>query len=502
MFTIDRPRLSELFIYYPHLCQKEGDEHKKLLYFFPHNTSMNERLKSLGLCEAVMSFTRFFDSACQTLQTSSTRRYFHPLTNDIWAVMSVMLPPRAKPTQDHAYHIDGDCHVNDQVLSTVLSTACETFELFNGKISALLDTEGLDILKQRLDHFFSRYLRTMLFEHCDLLDCFNGIQFTATDPADFARVQGLVNRIRYAFRSIRHVSFFYDGRLVQSTLELSYARHLYHYLNSFLFVEQPDLTHTAAVVKTKHLGRFLVGPKTLSDTTESVQCPVLCSPGSNLPDCQLVTYQALRAVLCLVVRGINPIPMNFFVRFDAMVGPRLTILADKLACHQSSSLVGGSVFPLHFTEDSVFTSAVTLSALGGSSTPDDGPSLATEDFCEQDLSSVPRLGRSRFIYWNASTYAVMTTLHIYTGSGRRQINGAKPLLDLMVNLRNELLLRPSSWHEEITVRLDPCVWLVARRSNGREIYMLFMRKQESLIKLDVYVSRLYNSVFRGLLLLG
>ncbi|GAA53205.1 vacuolar fusion protein CCZ1 homolog, partial [Clonorchis sinensis] len=353
---------------------------------------------------------------------------------------SVMLPPKAKPAQDHAYYIDGDCHVNDQVLSTVLSTACETFELFNGKISSLLDTEGLDVLKQRLDHFFSRYLRTMLFEHCDLLDCFNGIQFTATDPADFARVQGLVNRIRYAFHSIRHVSFFYDGRLVQSTLELSYARHLYHYLNSFLFVEQPDLTHTAATVKTKHLGRFLVGPKTLSDTAESVQCPVLCSPGSNLPDCQLVTYQALRAVLCLVVRGINPIPMDFFVRFDAMVGPRLTILADKLACHQSSSLVGGSVFPLQLTEDSVFTSAVTLSALGDSSTPDDGPSLATEDFCEQDLSSVPKLGRSRFIYWNASTYAIMTTLHVYTGSGRRQVNGAKPLLDLMVNLRNELLL--------------------------------------------------------------
>lgn len=54
----------------------------------------------------------------------------------------------------------------------------------------------------------------MLFEHCDILDCINGIQFTITEPCDFARVYGFINRIGYSFSCIKHSAFFFDGRLV------------------------------------------------------------------------------------------------------------------------------------------------------------------------------------------------------------------------------------------------------------------------------------------------
>ncbi|KAF7253063.1 hypothetical protein EG68_08567 [Paragonimus skrjabini miyazakii] len=443
MFAIDRPRISEFFVHCPSLCEKEGDEHKKILYYFPSHKAMNERLNSSGLCEAVMTFTKFFDTTCRTLHTSTTRRFFHQMSDNLWIVM-----------------------------------------LFNGKVPSLWRAEGVEVLKCRLEHFFSRYLRSMLFEHCDMLECFNGIQFTSTEPADFSRIQGLVNRIRFSFRCIKHVAFFYDGRLAQSTLDLDYARHLYHYLNSFMFVERPELSHAETTCKTKHLGRFLVGPKDLSDSNQTTQCPILCSPGSMLPDSQLVTYQALRVVLCLVVHGVNPIPREFFVQFDTLVGPRLTVLADRLAANQSSTLVGGNVFPVQMLDSSITPSVISLSALNTSVTQEEGITPALEELTEEDVASFSALGRSRFLYWNPCTYAVLTTLHVYTGSGRRQVHGAKLLLDVMISLRSELQLRPSSWHEEITVRMDPHIWLVARRSNGREVYMIFMKKQENLAKLD------------------
>ncbi|VDP92681.1 unnamed protein product [Echinostoma caproni] len=224
-------------------------------------------------------------------------------------------------------------------------------------------------------------------------------------------------------------------------MTLDYARHIYHYLNSFLFIEQPDLNHTGAVCKTKHLGRFLVGPKDLSDTTQSVQCPILCSPGSEVPDSQLVTYQALRTVICFIVKGIKSIPMNFFIEFDAMVGPRLTLLADRLTSSQSASLVGGSAFPVQLFEDQFNPNLVTLSAVGPGQNREEESVQVVEELAQSDATLVTSQGHSRFVYWNPSTYAVMSTLHVYTGSGRRPYTGAKPIIEAMTSLRSELLQR-------------------------------------------------------------
>lgn len=504
MFAIERPKLSELFVFSPTLCQKEGEEHKKLLYYYPPDKSLNTRLNSIGLCEALMTFTRFFDSSCLSVHTSMTRRFFHSISEGVWAVMIVTLPVHnASATEYSAYH-EGDYNLHDHVMRAVLSTACETFELFNGRIDTLLQCEDMDMLRLRLDHFFSRYLRLMLFDHFDIVDCFNGIQFTSTEPADFARVQGFMNRVQFAFRCIEHLAFFYDGRLVHSTLDPEYARHLYHYLNSFLFSEQPDLTHTAVTTKMRHLGRYLVGPKVLDASKPSILCPLLCSPNSPLPDCQLITYQALRASVCLMVHGVDPIPMSFFIEFDAMIGPRLTILANRLAASQFTPATVCSMFPVHAMDESSILNPVSLSALGSSSTEEDSATAATEDVVVDEDTAATQIqsGKSRFVYWNPSTCAVMTTLHIYTGSGRRPVIGAKPLLKMLASLRHELLLRPSSWHEEIAVRLDSQVWLVARRSNGRELYMVLLCKQENLAKLDSLIERLYGSTFRGILLLS
>lgn len=59
--------------------------------------------------------------------------------------------------------------VSDQVMGSVLKTACQTFEvdcslvfkrdffqLFNGEVSRLLVNEGMETLKKRLEHFFHR----------------------------------------------------------------------------------------------------------------------------------------------------------------------------------------------------------------------------------------------------------------------------------------------------------------------------------------------------------
>nr|CAH8868956.1 unnamed protein product [Trichobilharzia regenti] len=500
MFVIDRTKVLELFVY-DTWEPAAGGEHEKILYFFPSEKPLNDKLNSIGLSEAVVTFTNSFNSVCTSLCTKKTKRVFRKLAPNIWIVIVVSVPTTPNITN---VNLSEDDSIHYQVIERVLATACETFELFHGKVDAIVETYDNEILKAKLEHFFSRYLRTMLFEHCDLLDCFNGIQFTSIEPANFGRVHGLLSRIGYGFSCIEHSAFFFEGRLVYSSLDLNYVRYIYHYLNSFLFIEQPDLTHSAAtattMTKSKHLGRYLVGPKDLSDLSQQVKCPLICSPDSKLPNCQLITYQALRVVLCLLIKSTDSIPMEFFVEFDKMVGPRLTSLAERLASSQSSSFMGGSIFPLHLMEGASEIDPHKVPTVGGLSINDDGIRNAIEDlnYVDPPLSSIYT---NRFIYWNPSTCSVMTTLHVYTGSGKRSIKGAKALLDVMVNLREEFSLRPDLWHQEITVRLNPHCWIVCKRSNGREVYMVFIIRQDGLRKLEEATRHVYNTTFRGVFLL-
>ncbi|KAH8865075.1 Vacuolar fusion protein CCZ1 [Schistosoma japonicum] len=498
MFVIERPKVLELFVYNRGLCDKEVDEFKKILYFFPNEKSLNDQLNSIGLSEAIVTFTNSFNSSCTSVCTKKTKRIFKSLTPSIQVVIVISLPSITNTVNDHP--IENDC-LHNGIIEAVLSIACDTFELFHGKVSEIVKTYDYEMLKGKLEHFFSRYLRTMLFEYCDILDCFNGIQFISIEPTDFGRVHGLLNRIGYSFNCIEHSAFFFEGRLVYSSLDPAYVRHIYHYLNSFLFIEQPDLTHTIAITtKSKHLGRYLVGPKDLSNLSQQFKCPLICSPGSKLPNCQLITYQSLRVVLCLLVRGTDPIPMGFFVEFDRMVGPRLTLLADRLASSNLCSFMDGSIFPLHLMECTADSNVHVLPTINNIAVNEEGISNAIEDlnYIDSPLSSIYS---NRFIYWNPSTCSIMTTLHFYTGSGKRPIKGAKSILDTMVNLREEFSLRPYSWHDEITIRLDSHCWIVCRRSNGREVYMVFIIKPESLHKLEEAIRRVYETTFRGLFLL-
>lgn len=34
-------------------------EHKKILYFYPDNVDIDKKIKQVGLCEAVIQFTRY-----------------------------------------------------------------------------------------------------------------------------------------------------------------------------------------------------------------------------------------------------------------------------------------------------------------------------------------------------------------------------------------------------------------------------------------------------------
>ncbi|XP_018646488.1 hypothetical protein Smp_158030.1 [Schistosoma mansoni] len=153
MFVVDRPKVLELFVYTRDKYDEEGDEYKKILYFFPNEKSLDDKLNSIGLSEAIATFTNSFNSPCTSVRTKNTKRLFKSLTPSIQIVIVISVPSVASSTNDNLVEND---YLHNDIIDSVLSIACETFELFHGKVTEIVKTCDYEIIKAKLEHFFSR----------------------------------------------------------------------------------------------------------------------------------------------------------------------------------------------------------------------------------------------------------------------------------------------------------------------------------------------------------
>lgn len=53
------PALSQFFVFDQRLGSREGTEEEKILFFYPPNMKLGEKTNHVGLCEAMIQFTRY-----------------------------------------------------------------------------------------------------------------------------------------------------------------------------------------------------------------------------------------------------------------------------------------------------------------------------------------------------------------------------------------------------------------------------------------------------------
>uniref|UniRef100_A0A2I3T0M1 CCZ1/INTU/HSP4 first Longin domain-containing protein n=1 Tax=Pan troglodytes TaxID=9598 RepID=A0A2I3T0M1_PANTR len=54
------PALLSFFIYNPRFWPREAEEENKLLFYHPNEVEKKKRIRNVGLCEAIVQFTRLF----------------------------------------------------------------------------------------------------------------------------------------------------------------------------------------------------------------------------------------------------------------------------------------------------------------------------------------------------------------------------------------------------------------------------------------------------------
>ncbi|RXM32902.1 Vacuolar fusion protein CCZ1-like [Acipenser ruthenus] len=293
------PSLLNFFVYNPKFGPKEGEEEKKILFYHPNEVEKNEKIRNVGLCEAIIQFTRTFcpTKPAKSLHTQKNRQFFCEPEENFWMVMVVRNPMIEKNNKDGKPVVEyQEEEILDSVYSSVLQQCYNMYKLFNGTFARTMEAGGVDLLKQRLEKFFYRYLQTLHLQSCDLLDIFSGISFFPLDKMTYLKIQSFVNRMEESLNLVKYTAFLYNDQLIW----------------------------------------FLTGPSNLKDPEAKFRFPkIFVNTENTYEELHLIVYKAMSAAVCFMINTSVELTREFCEQLDSLVGPQLTLLASDI-CEQYS----------------------------------------------------------------------------------------------------------------------------------------------------------------------
>ena len=424
-------KLAQLFLFNPTWGPREGQEEKKVVFFWPKETEPNTQVRMVGLVEAVDRFSQTFSKrSAHSLHNQKTRMVWREVEQDFYLCFNVNIPFTRKvggketkegPAESLLEFRPED--VNDSVLLSVLDRAHNMFSLFQGGLQSLLLAANGDksVVREQVDHFYTRYLASLRLEQASLLELWGGVQYLPLQSGPFLRVQTLVTRAQEEFPTIQSSLFLQQGQMVWSGLSPSHTRLLVHYLTTSLLPSLPTLPNLSPT--SPHQGRFLVGG--------DISTPL---PRVHVTDAPLflVVFHAINSTVCLLLSSLPS--TSFYSSLSNYLGPPLSDLSADLT---------------------------HLWATGGAET-----------------GSADQV---RFIYFNQANYAVKSTVE----------SGNENLVHLAAELSADL--GPSGG--EVTAKLHTDQWVVVRVAGVRTVVVVLQARNLNLMEVAEEVGRLDRSSF-------
>ncbi|KAM6320491.1 vacuolar fusion protein CCZ1 homolog isoform 4-T4 [Podargus strigoides] len=413
------PTLLSFFIYNPKLGPKEGEEEKKILFYHPNEVEKNEKIRNVGLCEAIVQFTRTFSPTkpAKSLHTQKNRQFFHEPEENFWMVMVVRNPIIEK-------HKDG---------------------------KPVYEYQEEELL----------YLQTLHLQSCDLLDVFCGISFFPLDKMTYLKIQSFINRMEESLNIVKYTAFLYNDQLIWSGLEQDDMRILYKYLTTSLFPRhmEPELAGRDSPIRAEmpgnlqHYGRFLTGPLNLNDPEAKCRFPkIFVNTDDTYEELHLIVYKAMSAAVCFMIDASIPPTLEFCRKLDSIVGPQLTVLAS--------------------------------------------------DICEQyninkRISGAEKEPQFKFIYFNHMNLAEKSTIHMRKTPSVSLASVHPDLMKILGDINSDFSRVDED--EEIIVKAMSDYWVVGKKSDQRELYVILNQKNANLIEVNEEVKKLcatqFNNIF-------
>uniref|UniRef100_T1JG93 CCZ1/INTU/HSP4 first Longin domain-containing protein n=1 Tax=Strigamia maritima TaxID=126957 RepID=T1JG93_STRMM len=447
--------LLNFIIFNPTLGQKEGEEHKKILYYHPKETDLDTQIRTVGLCEAFVKFTITFDPVkpCQAVHTKKTCQLYLEAESNFWMILTVNIPFTQK-TKDDQVTVDYQSEdVQDNVYQAILKQTYQMFRFFMGPFELNMKTcASITHLKENLEHFFSRYLHTLRLQDSDIMDIFSGISFLPLDKNNFLKIQFFINRLESSFTLVKYMAFLFNDQLVWSGLEQEDMQIMYKYLTTNLFpacveselqigAASSTVFHTNSV--SPHFGKFILGPPNLNESDLGKIPRIFINVETKCEECYLVAYRALGATVCLLVDITANLNIDFFKKLDGFLGSQLSSLASEIGDQYNKKPTSNASSDVNF----------------------------------------------KYIYFNHMNLAQKSAVH---GDAKRtgSINIPSDVMKVISDLNFDLK-RLSKGGELILKTMSDC-WIVGKYSDQREFYVVIHQKNANLIEINDFTKMSYE----------
>ncbi|KAB1263704.1 Vacuolar fusion protein CCZ1-like protein [Camelus dromedarius] len=391
----------------------------------------------------------------------------------------------------------------DKVYSSVLQQCYSMYKLFNGTFLRAMEDGGLKLLKERLEKFFHRYLQTLHLQSCDLLDIFGGISFFPLDKMTYLKIQSFINRVEESLSIVKYTAFLYNDQLIWSGLEQDDMRILYKYLTTSLFPRhiEPELAGRDSPIRAEmpgnlqHYGRFLTGPLNLNDPEAKCRFPkIFVNTDDTYEALHLIVYKAMSAAVCFMIEASVQPTLDFCRRLDSIVGPQLTVLASDI-CEQFNINKRISGF--------VLCCVFTLKHLTDLGRVRPSPRWRC-DRLGSGVLSVPvvvalseKEPQFKFIYFNHMNLAEKSTIHMRKTPSVSLTSVHPDLMKILGDINSDFTRVDED--EEIIVKAMSDYWVVGKKSDQRELYVILNQKNANLIEVNEEVKKLcatqFNNIF-------
>jgi len=448
--SFSRVKIVNFFLFNSMWGPKEGEEEKKIVYFWPDDVSLDNKLKKIGLVEGVTNFaTKFSSLPAHSLHTLKERLVYHEVEKNYWLCISVSVPNTRKQNKDSGDVIEFYPEdVSDEVLKSILRRSYKMFCLFHSGLNASLMGRcggAITVFSELIDHFFSRYLATLNVERGDITYIWGGLQYLAVEMLDFLRVQSIINRLKKEQLIVSKCLFLQSGQLVWSDVDPEMTKLLVQYLSTTILTSLNSLSR-------KPEGSFLVG--------EEGKLPTIYLCDSSY---QLAVYHVVNTTLMLLLNKTPP--SLFYSRFKESPGQELgNLSADLTHTYISRQMTATS------------SSSQILASINTAATTPASPQPPSDNVM--------------FLYYNASNLAVKST--VMDGHSKAIMLAQDLLLDLA---------RSGSDEGEVCTKLSNDEWVVVQVAGARTIVVILTEKNINLIDVAESVNKLKKTSFDNICML-
>ena len=465
-----RSSLLNFFIYNTDYGDREGTEEEKIMLYVPQEESIDNKIKGIGLCQALVQFAETFSPShpCECLITQKTKQYFYNPEGNFWLVMTLSIPYNEKTVKDKKVTEYFSDDIQDSIGEAVIRQAYQMFILFNGAFLYILQRYGLPALKERFQFFYTRYLQTLNFGQLDLLDVYQGVLYLPLDKSDFLKVQCFSNLIENTFKSVRHICILHNDHLLWTTLNRNNMKILYKYLTTSLLPASSEADSDVNLKSSPNSssrnspvgyinatfpnpGKFLTAPIEVINSSNGVpkRSPrVFITVENKICELHLLVYKAYNSIICLML-DLQTLTTDFCSKLHNFVGPQLGNLS----------------------------------------------SIITEQASKRSIISTDQ--QYRFVYFNEMNLAIKSSIHAKRST--TLVSVSPDIMRILVDIHSDLE-KSKSGGEIVTKTLADC-WIVGKKSGCREFFVILNQKNATLVEINEEVQRLMMTSFNNILFL-